>query len=95
MTSQRESLAPVHGDVLIARRSASTVYELIVVPEPPQLTEETYSSAVTRARDLAERRKVDVWYSDDHTHFTCISRCRGEATGTGPGDSRPDTEETQ
>jgi len=80
---------------VIARRSASTVYELSVLPGPPQLEEQTYSAAVTLARNLAERQKVDVWYSDDHIHFTCISRCREVPAGTGPGDSRPDPEEMQ
>lgn len=95
MTSRRASPAPVHGDVVIARRSASTVYELSVIPGPPQLEEETYSAAVTRARNLAERQKVDVWYSDDHTHFTCISRCREEPPGAQPSDSWTDREEMQ
>ncbi|MEZ5318116.1 MAG: hypothetical protein R2752_12000 [Vicinamibacterales bacterium] len=45
MTAERESRIPVHGDVVISRRSASTVYELAVVPGPPQLAEETYASA--------------------------------------------------
>lgn len=71
------------------------VYELCVLPGPPQLTAETYASAVTRARDVAEREKVDVWYSDDHTHFTCISRCREGEAGTGPGDSGTGPEGTQ
>lgn len=71
------------------------MYELSVIPGPPQRTEETYSSAVGRARDLAERQEVDVWYSDDHTHFTCISRCRRDATDMGRDDSRTDPEETE
>lgn len=95
MTSERESRIPVHGDVVISRRSASTVYELAVVPGPPQLAEETYASAVSRARDVAERQRVDVWYSDDHTHFTCISLCREEGVHVSRHDAPPGSEETK
>jgi hypothetical protein len=95
MTAERESRVPVHGDVVIARRPATTVYEISVVPGPPQLTEATYASAVTRARDVAERQKVDVWYSGDHTHVTCISRCREGTAAVGRDDSRSDSGETR
>lgn len=75
MPERRASrLAP--GDIVVARRLASTLYELSAVPGPPQLTVASDASAVERAKGVAARQSVDAWYTEDHTHFTCIARCR-------------------
>lgn len=76
MMPERSVSRPAPGDIVVAKRSALTLYELTAVPGPPQLTAESYASAVERAKDMAARQSVDAWYTEDHTHFTCIARCR-------------------
>ena len=67
---------PEPGDILISKRSASSVYELVCVPGPPQLVEYTYDAAVARACQIAERESVDVWHTLDQTHTVRIARYR-------------------
>jgi hypothetical protein len=82
MRPEHEASAPAPADIVVAKRSASTVYELSAVPGPPQLTAASHTSAVGRAKGLAAQQSVDVWYTEDHTHFTCIARYRVGASRT-------------
>ena len=76
MMQERGASRPAPGDIVVAKRPALTLYELSAVPGPPQLTAASYASAMERAKDMATRQSVDAWYTEDHTHFTCITRCR-------------------
>ena len=76
MMPERSASRPAPGDIVVAKRSALTLYELSAVPGPPQLTMASHASAVEQAKGLAARQSVDAWFTEDHTHFTCIARCR-------------------
>ena len=76
MNREQQPSAPIPGDVLVAKRSASTTYDISTVPGPLQIAEHSYASAVERATQIARRQAVDAWYTEDHTHFGRIASHR-------------------
>jgi hypothetical protein len=63
---------PRPGDILISNPSATVEHDISIVPEPPHVTCPNQTQAVTRARELARERQVDVWLTEDYRHFMKI-----------------------
>ena len=70
------TVAPSSGDILISRRPGASVYEISRIPGPAQLVSANYSTAVTRASEVAKHECVDVWYSEHSTGFRCVAQYR-------------------
>jgi hypothetical protein len=69
-------MAPRRGDIVVSNRAATIEHEISVVPDPPQLAYGSQHAAVAKARDLAERLRVDAWLTEDRTHFMRIASYR-------------------
>lgn len=78
-------MVPQNGDVLVSNRSATVEHDVSVVPNPAEMVCPTHDSAVAKAHELAKARGVDVWLTEDHTHFLklCSYREVGQAAGEG------------
>jgi len=73
---------PRPGDVLVSQRSArADRYSIGVVNDAEQEVAPRFDEAIRTARQLARQRKVDGWYTCDHTHFLLIAH-HGSATKT-------------
>lgn len=68
---------PQTGDILVSNRTATTDHEVSVVPEKPQYVYPNHRTAVAEAHELARARAVDVWLTEDHTHFLKLGTYRG------------------
>ena len=69
--------APQAGDILASARSArADVYTLSIVPIDIQVTVRRYSAAIERVQELARTRRVDGWFTSDHTHYARIASYR-------------------
>jgi hypothetical protein len=66
---------PEQGDVVVSNPSATVDYDVIVVPRHPVLCARR-DVAVAKGRDLAERLGVDLWLTQDHTHFLKLASYR-------------------
>jgi len=78
--SSRSSPAP--GDVLVSEPTArADVYAISIVPGPAQMVAERYPDAIETVRDLARERRVDGWYTGDHTHYAQVARYRTKSNG--------------
>jgi hypothetical protein len=65
-------MQPKIGDVLVSRNTARVEHEVSIVPEPAGSVCPNHDSAVSRALDLAQERRVDAWLTEDHIHFVRI-----------------------
>lgn len=64
---------PQAGDILASERSArADVFSISVIPTDSDVTVTRYSEAIERVRELARIRRVDAWYTCDHTHYARI-----------------------
>jgi hypothetical protein len=86
-TSTREPrMRPLAGDVLASARTArADVYRIGIVPAPAHLTERRHAAAIEKVRSLAHGRKVDGWFTWDHTHYARVANfrdARGGASNT-------------
>lgn len=77
-------MVPKTGDVLISNRRASVDHDLSIVPAPPHLTCPSRDAAVAAARDLAASRQVDVWITEDQSHFLHLESYRDRRAAAGP-----------
>jgi hypothetical protein len=69
--------APAPGDVLVAKRTArADLYFISVVPGPAYRTARRHEEAVDAGREIARQRRVDGWFTCDHTHYARIARHR-------------------
>jgi hypothetical protein len=69
-------MMPQPRDVLVSNRSASLEHDVSIVPEPPHLMCGNRQAALARGRELAETLRVDLWLTEDHTHFMLIASHR-------------------
>lgn len=69
--------APQAGDVLACERSArADVFSINIVPTDCEVIVARYSEAIALVQELARRRRVDGWYTCDHTHYARIASHR-------------------
>lgn len=68
---------PQAGDILASERSArADVYTISIVAADIHETLKRYGAAIERVQELARRRRVDGWYTCDHTHFARVANHR-------------------
>ena len=68
---------PQPGDVLVSNPTATLDHDIGIVPNAPHLTCPTHKVAVARGHELARDLRVDLWLTEDHTHFMMIGSYRG------------------
>ncbi len=68
-------MRPQPGDVLVSNELATTDYVVSVVPTPFRFCG-THDEALAKARQLAEQLRVDVWLTEDRTHFKHVASYR-------------------
>ena len=70
-------LAPQAGDVLVSERTArADVFAISIVPTDSDITVTRHSAAIERVQELARARRVDGWYTCDHTHYVRVASYR-------------------
>ena len=67
---------PQPTDILVSIRSATTDHEVSVVPADATLVFSNYNAAVAKAHELAREGHVDLWLTEDHTHFMKLGSYR-------------------
>lgn len=69
--------APQAGDILASERSArADVFSISIIATDSDITVRRYLEAIERVRELARIRRVDGWYTSDHTHYARIASYR-------------------
>ena len=69
--------APQAGDILVAERSArADVFSISIIAAERDITVRRYAEAIERVRELARTRRVDGWYTSDHTHYARVASYR-------------------
>ena len=77
-------MVPQNGDVLVSNRTATVEHEISIVPDRPDLVCRNHNTAVAKAHELGRARQVDVWLTEDHTHFLKLASYRtSDATAAG------------
>lgn len=69
---------PRTGDVVVSNPSATVEYDVMVMPRQAVLCARR-DVAVAKGRELAERLGVDLWLTQDHTHFLRLASYRDRA----------------
>lgn len=72
------------GDVLVSNPSATIEHRVSIVGDSTVHTCPNHDAAVTKARELAKDRHVDVWLTEDHTHFMKVASYRRDKSRSGP-----------
>lgn len=72
------NMVPRGGDVLVSNPTATVEHTVSIVPAPPDLICPNHDAAIGKAHELARDRHVDVWLTEDHTHFLKIASYRME-----------------
>ena len=68
---------PQPGDILASERSArADVYTVSIVSAAGEFTVRRYSAAIERVQELARTRRVDGWFTSDHTHYARVASHR-------------------
>jgi hypothetical protein len=68
---------PQVGDILASERSArADVFAISIIPMDSDETVTRYSAAIERVRELARTRRVDGWFTSDHTHYARVASHR-------------------
>lgn len=68
---------PIPGDVLASRPTArADLYLISVVPRVEHTTARRYPEAIDAVRELARQRRVDGWFTCNHTHYACVAHYR-------------------
>ena len=68
---------PQDGDILASERSArNDVFTIAIIPTDSEVTVTRYSTAIERVQELARLRRVDGWFTSDHTHYARVARYR-------------------
>lgn len=73
-------MAPRPDDILVSNRAATVEHDVSIVPEGPHLLSAGREVALVKAHEIAALRRVDLWLTEDRTHFTLIASYR-EGTG--------------
>lgn len=73
-------MKPQPDDVLVSNRAATLDHDLSIVPHAPHVECPSRTAALARGRELAEARQVDLWVTDDHTHFVLVAAYRRPRT---------------
>lgn len=69
--------APQAGDILVCERSArADVFSISTIPTESDEIVTRYSEAIERVQELARTRRVDGWYTGDHTHYARVASYR-------------------
>lgn len=69
--------APQTGDILVDERSArADVFSISTIPTASDVVVTRYSEAIERVQELARTRRVDGWYTCDHTHYARVASYR-------------------
>ena len=71
-------MIPKHGDVLVSNPTATVEHDVSIVPGQPEIVCPNHSTALARGDELARERRVDLWLTEDHTHFIRIACYREE-----------------
>jgi hypothetical protein len=70
-------LAPQTGDILASERTArADVFAISIIPTGHDITVTRYSAAIERVQELARARRVDGWFTCDHTHYARVASYR-------------------
>ena len=65
---------PQAGDILASERSArADVFAISIIPTVSDITVTRYSAAIERVQELARTRRVDGWFTNDHTHYARVA----------------------
>ena len=68
---------PQAGDILASERSArADVFAISIIPRQSDVTVARYSAAIERVEELARTRRVDGWFTSDHTHYARVASYR-------------------
>ena len=67
---------PRLGDVLVSNRAATLDHDISIVPNTPHLTCRTHDDAIARGHEIARDLGVDLWLTEDRTHFMKIGSFR-------------------
>lgn len=68
---------PQAGDVLASRPTArADLYAISIVPAAAHVTARRYSEAIETVRELARGRRVDGWFTCNHTHYARVAAHR-------------------
>lgn len=69
--------APQAGDILVAERSArADMFSISTIPTDSDIVVTRYAEAIERVQQLARTRRVDGWYTRDHTHYARVASYR-------------------
>jgi hypothetical protein len=74
--------APQAGDILVGKRSArADMFSISILRADGDAVStrdvvRQHSEAIERARELARTRRVDGWYTCDHTHYARVASYR-------------------
>ena len=69
--------APQAGDILASERSArADVFSINIIPTEGDVIVTRYAEAIQRVQELARTRRVDGWYTCDHTHYARVASYR-------------------
>jgi hypothetical protein len=70
-------MTPQAGDIIACERSArADVFSITIIPYHSEVIVARYSEAIERVHELARTRRVDGWYTCDHTHYARIAGYR-------------------
>jgi hypothetical protein len=69
-------MIPAPGDVLISNPTATVEHCVSIVPDAEPLLCANHDGAVARAHEIGRDRHVDVWLTEDHTHFLKLGSYR-------------------
>jgi hypothetical protein len=69
-------MRPQNGDVLVSKDLARVEHEVSIVPETTASVCRNHDVAVKQAQELAHKRGVDAWLTEDHIHFVRIASHR-------------------
>ena len=68
---------PQAGDILASERTArADVFTISIIPAGSEIALRRYSAAIECVRELARARRVDGWYTCDHTHYARVASHR-------------------
>jgi hypothetical protein len=78
-------MTPRDGDVLVSNSTAAVEHRVSIVADSTVETcKNDHDVALTKARELAKDRHVDVWRTEDHTHFLKVAFYRRGDGRSGP-----------
>jgi hypothetical protein len=70
---------PAAGDVLVSNTTATPEHSITIMPGSLHEHCPTRTIAIARASELARKLQVDVWLTEDQTHFLYLASYRARA----------------